>query len=225
MQAQRYDRNPWVKKGHKCLNVSSCKGGIFWTSTFARTKLTLSKQLVSWCLFSASFDKIPTYSKCTAVKMFQYNCCKRSSICRRSSIRSRAIQYSSISPPSMHSTSGVYFCKHWHFLEMFFKFSFLFLFFGGNVFWCEERFSWWKGRDINVHISKHRFLKHTHRDLEMMWHNLWPNIWKFGNYWSNNSDTWILAQYLESNFSVCDNTGHKNWVSSQKQLWRFLSGN
>ena len=53
------------------------------------------------------------------------------------------------------------------------------LFLGWDVFWCEERFWWWKGLDINAHISKHTSPKHTHRDLEMMCHNLSKNIGKY----------------------------------------------
>ena len=172
------------------------QGRTFWTSTFARTKFSLSKQLVSWCLFSTSFDKIPTYSKCTAVKMFQYNSAR--DLVSAGGAVSDLVQFNipvSLLPQCIQHRG--LFLQTLAFPRNVLQISFPFLFFGGNVFWCEERFSWWKGRDINVHISKHRFLKHTHRDLEMMWHNLWPNNWKFGNYRSNNSDTWILAQYLE----------------------------
>ena len=79
-------------------------------------------------------------------------------------------------PVSLSSLNAFYFCKHWHLRETFSKFpSFLVeMSFGVKSVSDDER-----GLDINVHISKHTSPKHTHRDLEMMCHNLSKNIGKY----------------------------------------------
>ena len=102
--------------------------------------------------------------------MFRYNSARCGIFCR-SSIRSCNSIFQYLSPPSMHSIFANIGISVKRFPNLFPL--------GGDVFWCEERFWWWKGRDINVHISKHTSPKHTHRDLEMMCHNLSKNIGKY----------------------------------------------
>ena len=135
-------------------------------------------------------------------------------------------------PVSLSSLNAFYFCKHWHLRETFSKFpSFLVeMSFGVKSVSDDER-----GLDINVHISKHTSPKHTHRDLEMMCHNLSKNIGKYQIWGSICHILNIILSCFNLPFFIKNNTyftfcawhynWRKNWLSSEKQLYPFLSGN
>ena len=131
--------------------------------TFSRATFSLSNQLVSWPrIFSKSLN---SQSKC-------FDTIPQDVVSSAGAVSDRAIQYSSISLLPQCILFLQTLASPWNVFQIY---SLLVeMSFGVKSVSDDER-----GLDINVHISKHTSPKHTHRDLEMMCHNLSKNIGKY----------------------------------------------